>query len=169
MGGIAEAEVTLSQNAAHTAGPGAPLSTALQVAIKVNQLGVLYHSDTLPLTALLLPDGKTTPEGFVGSWQALPPGSEASRQLPSTVVTNVTSATASLDAAHLFVMAHKSIPGTEVLYVTGAVAPPGGQRIQLLLELRFALNAPGIAVVAKSASPALCGPAIDALAAVLGA
>ncbi|KAL6772025.1 AP1B1 [Auxenochlorella protothecoides x Auxenochlorella symbiontica] len=162
-GASASARVPLVQNPA-SATPA--LTPALQVAIKVSQLGVLYLADAVPLAALLREDGRTSPEAFVGAWQALPDAAEQARTLP-LVIHAVPAAQASLEAARLFVMAHKSVPGAEVLYVTGAAGLPSGQRAQLLLELRFVPGQRGVATVFKAQETSLAPAAFDAVAAAL--
>lgn len=162
-GASASARVPLVQNPA-SATPA--LTPALQVAIKVSQLGVLYLADAVPLAALLREDGRTSPEAFVGEWQALPDAAEQARTLP-LVIHAVPAAQASLEAARLFVMAHKSVPGAEVLYVTGAAGLPSGQRAQLLLELRFVPGQRGVATVFKAQETSLAPAAFDAVAAAL--
>ena len=63
-------------------------------------------------------------------------------------------------------MAHKSLPGEEVLYVTGRVGVPAAP-IQLLIELRFTLATPGIRAFAKSERADLAGLAFGAISAAL--
>lgn len=66
----------------------------------------------------------------------------------------------------LFVMAHKSLPSEEVLYVTGRVGLPVAPA-QLLIELRFALATPGIRAFAKSERADMAGLAFEAVSAAL--
>jgi hypothetical protein len=65
-------------------------------------------------------------------------------------------------------MAHKSVPGEDVLYVTGRAALPSGG-VQLLLELRFVVGAPGVRAFYKSDQPQLAAVAFDAVRRALAA
>ncbi|QDZ20462.1 beta-4-adaptin [Chloropicon primus] len=51
----------------------APARSALQVAIKCSQLGVLYLSDTISLGAVLTEEGRLQYPNFQQMWQAAPP------------------------------------------------------------------------------------------------
>lgn len=48
-----------------------------QVAIRNNQQGVFYFSDTIPLGALLREQGVVQPSAFVPAWRAIPDTAEA--------------------------------------------------------------------------------------------
>lgn len=126
-----------------------------QVAIRCNQLGVLYMSDNVTLTGMLAEDGRIESAAFVNGWKAIPETSEVQHPLTATI-TAADAAKSKLEAAHLFVMAHKKVPGTaeEVLYVTGKVgALP--TPVQLLMELRYVGGAPGVRCFFKSEQAAL--------------
>ena len=78
--------------------------------MKTNQLGVLYFADTVSLGALLLESGSIEGQAFLVAWKSLPP--ETQQRLPSTIF-NVESAKIRLQAANLFVLAHRPASGDE--------------------------------------------------------
>lgn len=43
-----------------------------QVALRTNQLGVLYWDDSIPLAALLAEDGTIDGQTFLSTWRTLP-------------------------------------------------------------------------------------------------
>ena len=51
------------------------------MAIRNNQQGVLYLSDTIPATALFTEDGAMEPSSFPPSWRAIPDANETSQQI----------------------------------------------------------------------------------------
>jgi len=77
-----------------------------QVAMKTNQIGVLYFADTVPLGALLEETGSIEGQAFLAAWKSLPP--ETQQRLPSAI-SNVESAKARLHAASIFVLAHRPV------------------------------------------------------------
>jgi hypothetical protein len=137
---VAVATVALTQTSAMVA-PG-PASPTLQIAIKSTQLGVLYLTASVPLPAVLAEDGRVESAAFVAAWKAVPEASEGHQVLQRTIA-DVEAAKRHLQAASLLVMAHKSVGGENVLYVTGRAALPD-QPVQLLLELRFVPGQPGV-------------------------
>lgn len=112
-------------------------------------------SDNTTLTGVLAEDGRIESAAFVNGWKAIPDMSEVQQPLNATIAA-ADAAKSKLEAAHLFVMAHKQVPGTseEVLYVTGRV---GALPVpaQLLMELRYVAGAPGVRCFFKSEQPAL--------------
>lgn len=107
-------------------------------------------SDNVSMAGVLLEDGRIEAGAFVNGWKVIPETSEIQQSLAATVM-SADAAKAKLEAAHLFVMAHKQVPGTteEVLYVTGRVgALP--TPVQLLMELRYVANVPGVRCFFKS-------------------
>jgi hypothetical protein len=81
----------------------------LQIAIKTNQAGVLYLSDAVPLTCLLEESGAIEGQAFLAAWKSLPP--EYQQRLSVTVF-NVEQAKQRLQAANLFVLAHRPVGGS---------------------------------------------------------
>lgn len=125
------------------------------MAIRCNQLGVLYMSDNVTLAGVLAEDGRIESAAFVNGWKAIPETSEVQHPLNLTIAA-ADVAKSKLEAAHLFVMAHKQVPGTseEVLYVTGKAGTLPAP-VQLLMELRYVVGAPGVRCFYKSEQPAL--------------
>eukprot|EP00803_Ostreobium_quekettii_P007257 evm.model.scf_2274.1 EVM.evm.TU.scf_2274.1 scf_2274:1069-15715(+) len=150
-GTVASATVPLVQMPAKVA-PG-PVTDALQIAVKTNQLGVLYLNDAVALEGLLVEGGEIAQNVFLDSWRALSGDNERSETLP-VAVGDVDATLARLKAANVFCMAHRQVPGTsqEAVYLTCRV---DGVPAQLLLELRFTRNAQGVICACKSERPDL--------------
>jgi AP-1 complex subunit beta-1 len=161
----ADAVVPIVQNAALVS--PAPASLTLQLAIKTTQLGVLYMADKVPLEVVLASDGRVDSAAFVAQWKAIPEMQEVQQQLPVTIA-DAQKAASALEAANLFVMAHKFIAGEEVLYVTGRINVPGTVGVQILLELRFVLHQPLVRGFFRCARADLAGLVFDAVARALG-
>ncbi|EFJ43916.1 hypothetical protein VOLCADRAFT_65427 [Volvox carteri f. nagariensis] len=66
-GGLAPVRVPLLVDPAKVTPP--PLSTALQVALRTNQVGVLYFNDTVPLSALTEEGGTMEAPDFLAAWK----------------------------------------------------------------------------------------------------
>lgn len=141
--------------------PG-PAVAQLQVAVKTNQLGVLFFSDNLALPAVLEESGAIDGQAFLSSWRSLP--NEIQQRL-TVIIPDVETAKQKLQAANLFVLAHRPVPhtGQDALYVTGRVALCG----QVLLELRLTQGAPGLDASFKSERSDLSGLAFAAVSQVL--
>lgn len=82
-----------------------------QVALRTNQLGVLYWDDSIPLASLLAEDGTIDGQTFLSTWRTLP--QELVRNLPLSVG-DIEAAKAKLQAVNLFVLAHRPV-GHEVV------------------------------------------------------
>lgn len=148
--------VPLVQNPAKLA-PG-PATARLQVALKTTQLGVFYWEDAIPLSAVLEEGGATEPQVFLAAWRQLP--QEGPVQLPLNV-NDAEAAKARLQAANLFVLAHRPVPqtGQSALYITGKATGFA----QVLLELRFLPGTPGVEATFKSERSDLARMAFDAI------
>lgn len=147
-GAVGVASIPLVQSAA-LASPG-PASATLQIAIKCAQLpDVLYLSDSVALPAVLAEDGTVEGAAFVAAWKGVPEAAEVQQALGRTIA-DAPAAKRALRAANLFVLAHKTVGGEEVLYVTGRAALPAAPA-QVLLELRFVAGAPGVRAFYRSA------------------
>ncbi|GAX83225.1 hypothetical protein CEUSTIGMA_g10651.t1 [Chlamydomonas eustigma] len=142
--------------------PGAA-SSKLEVAMKTNQAGVLYFADAVPLASLLEESGGIEGQAFLNAWKTLPP--ETPQRLQLTVF-NIESAKQRLQAANLFVLAHRPVPGTsqEALYLTGKV---GGINVQVLVEVRLTVGVPGMDVSFKSERTDLATMTFEAVAQIL--
>lgn len=145
-GAVGTASIPITQTAAMVS--TGPASSVLQVAIKCNQLGVVYLVDNVPLPAVLAEDGRVESAAFVAAWKAIPETAEV-QQVVQHSINNVEAAKRQLFAANMFVMAHKTVGGEGVLYVTARAMLPGSP-MQLLLELRFAPGQPGIRAFFRS-------------------
>ncbi len=84
------------------------LPYCVQVALRTNQLGVLYWEDSISLGALLAEDGTIDGQTFLSSWRTLP--QELVRKLPMSI-TDIEQAKAKLQAVNLFVLAHRPVGG----------------------------------------------------------
>lgn len=76
------------------------------MALRTNQLGVLYWEDNIPMAALLAEDGSIDGQTFLSTWRTLP--QELVRRLPLTI-TDIDAAKAKLQAVNLFVLAHRPV------------------------------------------------------------
>jgi hypothetical protein len=74
--------------------------------MKTNEAGVLYFADAVPLASLLEESGVIEGQAFLAAWKTLPP--ETLQRLPLTVF-NIESAKQRLQAANLFVLAHRPV------------------------------------------------------------
>lgn len=102
---------------------------AAQVAIKTEQAGVLFLKDGVRLEALLEEGGAIDGASFLAAWKALP--AERQQRLPGLLVTDLEAAKAKLQAANLFVLAHRPVGACSVLppwapsfWDCGPAAPP---------------------------------------------
>lgn len=78
------------------------------MALRTNQLGVLYWDDSTPLAALLAEDGTIDGQTFLSIWRTLP--QELVRNLP-LAVGDIEAVKAKLQAVNLFVLAHRPVGG----------------------------------------------------------
>lgn len=141
--------------------------SVLQIAIKCTQLGVLYLTDHIPLATMLSGQGRIESSEFVAGWKAIPEAQEVKQTVKLTIV-SVPDATRRLEAANIFVMAHKTVGEEQVIYATGQVNVPNDP-VQLLLELRFILNRSGVRCFYRCARSDLATMTFDAVVAALGA
>ena len=162
-GTTAVASIPLTQNAALVAPP--PATPTLQVAIKCNQLGVLYLTDAIPLTAVLSENGKISNAEFGSGWAAVPEPQALQQQL-NVSIPNVAAATALLESSNIFVVDHKTVGHEDVLDCTGKVEIPGSPA-QVLLKLQFVPGQMGVRAVYRSSRADLAQMAINALGSVL--
>ncbi|KAG2441207.1 hypothetical protein HYH02_010051 [Chlamydomonas schloesseri] len=141
-----------------------PLGTGLQVALRTNQVGVLYFNDAVPLAALTEEGGTMEAADFLNAWKALPP--EASARLP-LAVPSAEVAKQRLAAAHLVVLAHRQVPATgqDAIYATCRISAGGIG--QVLLELKFVAGAGGVDVSVKAERQDVSQLVFDGLPAVL--
>ena len=79
-----------------------------QVAIRNQQQGVFYFNDKIPLTALLLEDGRIEPAAFVNMWKNLPEANESQKELPISIA-SLDSVKSRVEASNMFWMAHKQV------------------------------------------------------------
>ena len=145
----ADVKVPVVVNPSLSAPAGAPVSSTLQVALKTNQLGVLYFEDKITLTSVADRDGRIDGAAFVSQWKAIPESQEESQQIPVTI-SDIEATITKLEEACLFVMAHKTVNMEEVLYVTSRITAPNAGPIQLLLELRFLIGQQGVRAYFRS-------------------
>ena len=164
-GAVATATIPLTQSPDKVS-PG-PASAVVQLAFKCNQLPVAYLTDSLDLSAVLAEDGRVESAAFVAAWKAVPEAAETQQTL-ARAIADVEAAKRRLLAANLFTMAHKSVGGEDVLYVTGRAALPGSA-VQLLLELRFVPGRAGVRTFFRSARADLAPLAVAAVDRALNA
>lgn len=87
----------------------------IQVAIRNTQQGVFYFTDQIPLTALMVEDGRIEPAAFVQSWKNLPEANESQKELPISI-TSLDMVKSKIEAANIFLMAHKQVLLLAVLF-----------------------------------------------------
>jgi AP-1 complex subunit beta-1 len=87
----------------------------IQVAIRNTQQGVFYFTDQIPLTALMVEDGRIEPAAFVQSWKNLPEANESQKELPISI-TSLDMVKSKIEAANIFLMAHKQVLPLAVLF-----------------------------------------------------
>jgi len=85
-----------------------PLSDQLQIALKTNELNIVYYSDSIHLEALMLEGGSIDTQTFLDAWKTLSGPNEASQQLPTTIMA-VQPLTDKLKQANIFLMAHRQV------------------------------------------------------------
>ena len=156
--------VPLTQNA-NLVSP-APATGTLQVAIKSNQLGVLYLTDTIDASIVLSESGKIDSTSFVSGWKAIPETQEVQQELQNVSISDVAVATTQLERKNVFVMAHKTVGEEQVLYCTGKVDVPGAP-VQALLELRFSTGKGGVRAYYRSTRQDLAQVVLAAVRAAL--
>ncbi len=93
----------------------------IQVAIRNTQQGVFYFTDQIPLTALMVEDGRIEPAAFVQSWKNLPEANESQKELPISI-TSLDMVKSKIEAANIFLMAHKQVLPLAVLFAKNCVA-----------------------------------------------
>ena len=162
-GATCTAALTITQRPDLVAAASA--SPTLQVAIKTNQLGVLYLADTVPLAAVLSEQGMIESAEFVAGWKAIPESQEVQQEV-SVTITDVAAAKLKLEASNLFVLAHKVVSQEEVLYCTGKIDIPGAP-VQALLEVRFVQGQRGVRVFYRSGRQDMAPLVFIAVAAAL--
>lgn len=84
------------------------VASTLQVAIRNTQQGVFYFNDQIPLTALMLEEGRIEPAAFVQTWKNLPESNESQKELPIRIG-SLDQVKAKIEAANIFLMAHKQV------------------------------------------------------------
>ncbi len=78
------------------------------MALKTGQLGVLYWDDALPLAASLEEGGTLEAGAYLAAWKGL--AGEAAQRLDVTIA-DAGAAKARLEAASVFVLAHRPVGG----------------------------------------------------------
>lgn len=139
-----------------------PVSDVLQVAIRCNQLGVLYFTDHMTLDLAL--SGSLTIDGpeFVNTWKSIPESQEL-QHMVSVTLTDVSKVVKALENSKIFVLVHKKVGDEEVLYASSHLNLPGSS-ILLLMELRFQLGQGNVRLYCRCKQPeyaSLFIPAIE--------
>ncbi|GMH33859.1 hypothetical protein BSKO_01693 [Bryopsis sp. KO-2023] len=149
-GAVGNTSIALTSSDAKATPP--PANEILQVAIKTNQLGVLYFQDSIPLEAMLVEDGSIDPSTFLAAWKTLSGENEISEVL-GVVINDVDSMIKRMQASNVFLVAHRPVPNSsnEALYMTAR--PQLGS--QLLMEFRFTRATHGVTCACKSERPDL--------------
>lgn len=140
------------------------MTSRLQVALKCNPLGVSYFEDAVYLPALLNEEGTMDGQTFLAKWRNLPP--EAIMQMPSLTIADVSAAEQKLKASHLFLLAHRPVPGTaqEALYIAARADSPS---VPVLVELRITRGVPGTEASCKCEREDLVPLIFDAVQQIL--
>lgn len=111
MGSIGAGQVAnISEVMLHSEGKVSPppANDTLQVAIKTNQLGVLYYQDSIHLEAILVEDGLIDQGVFLAAWKTLALESDSSDVIP-VVVHDLDTIIQKMNAANIFLMAHRPV------------------------------------------------------------
>ncbi|MCO5604836.1 hypothetical protein L7F22_059010 [Adiantum nelumboides] len=145
-----------------------PPNSVLQVAVKNNQQPVWYFTDKVPLQALFVEDGKMERSTFLETWKALPDSHEVSKDLPTSLISNVDATIEKLSASNIFYIARRVLKDTsqDVLYLSGKVPYVSGKSVSFLVELTALVGSPGVKCAVKTPNPEMATlffEAIDAL------
>jgi AP-1 complex subunit beta-1 len=81
----------------------------VQVAVKVNPIGVVYFQDRFPLSVIFQSDGKLPEQEFLAVWQSLPDESEHTIDVPGLSTNNPEQIKAKLAANNIFYVAKHSV------------------------------------------------------------
>ena len=146
---------SLPLSASPAAATPAPAKALLQVAIKTNQVGVVYLNDTVPMSAVLTEEGRVDAQAFGQMWQAAPPANQ---------MTQVVQGSAPVAAQEL---ASKLEP----LGFFGVTVQPGAAYFSaksvlgalILVEIKTQPASPAMQVTSKSQRADLNGLVIDFL------
>eukprot|EP01080_Neovahlkampfia_damariscottae_P007964 gene7964-12430_t len=119
-------------------------SNALQTALKVNQLGVLYFQDFVDLTSVLEESGQVEKNEFLALWKSIPDEQEhtvsinASTVDPDTIISKLHSNNIFFIAKHvtqqqsnLYFSSQLTIPNGKVTVICEVGIPPNSKTIQL--------------------------------------
>eukprot|EP00897_Mesotaenium_endlicherianum_P006044 jgi/Mesen1/5468/ME000273S04692 len=128
-----------------------PPTAGLQVALKNNQQPVWYFTDSVPLQALLVEDGKMERSTFLETWKSLPDSNEVAQDFPALNIVSIDSTLEKLGRSNLFYIAKRHLKDTnqDVVYLSAKVAPS----VPLLVEFTFVSGTPGVRCALKTPSP----------------
>lgn len=105
-GSVSEAQIPLTFSPNKVS--NSPPTDVIQVALKTNQIGIIYFSDAIKLEVVLLEDGSIETEIFLASWKSLSGENERTEILP-IIINEIESATTKLRQSYIFLMAHRPV------------------------------------------------------------
>lgn len=91
-----------------------PVNDVLQVAIKTNQLGVLYFQDNIVLESIFVEDGMIDQTIFLAAWKTLA-GENDLNEVIGVAIPDVDGMVRHLQTKNVFLMAHRPVCVAESL------------------------------------------------------
>lgn len=91
-----------------------PVNDILQVAIKTNQIGVMYFQDTVTLESLFVEDGMIDQNIFLAAWKTLA-GENDANEVIGVAIPDVDQMIKNLQSKNIFLMAHRPVCGAKSL------------------------------------------------------
>lgn len=126
-----------------------PPNSLLQVAVKNNQLPVLYFNDKISMHVFFTEDGRMERGSFLETWRSLPDSNEVSKDFPGIVVNGVEATLERLASSNMFFIAKRKHANQDVFYFSTKI--PRG--IPFLIELTTAIGTPGVKCAIKTPNP----------------
>ncbi|XP_065877545.1 beta-adaptin-like protein B [Euphorbia lathyris] len=142
--------------------PGPP-NSLLQVAVKNNQLPVLYFNDKIPFHVFFSEDGRMERGSFLETWRSLPDSNEVSKEFPGVALNNVEATLDRLAASNMFFIAKRKHANQDVFYFSTKI--PRG--IPFLVELTTAVGTPGVKCAIKTPNPEMASLFFEAVETLL--
>lgn len=128
-----------------------PVSDVLQVAVRCNQLGVLYLTDRVALNLVMSSSLTIDGAEFVNTWKSVPESQEI-QHIVSVTFMDVSKVVKVLENSRIFVLVHKKVANEEVLYASSQINLPDSS-ILLLTEIRFELGQDNLRLFCRCRQP----------------
>jgi AP-1 complex subunit beta-1 len=126
----------------------------VQVAVKVNPIGVVYFQDRFPISVLFTNDGKLPEDEYLAVWQSMPDESEHTIEIPNVSTLNPEQIKAKLSASNIFYVA-KHAEAQRICYYFSSKLALAGEDVVFVAELVFVKNSQSIGLCTKTAEPVL--------------